>query len=311
MRIDFRRLNYFVAVVDNDGFNKAASALHITQPAISLAIKELEEDFGESLFDRSQQGPLLTAQGRSLYNKVKPLIEQLTQIDRNFFKRKFSENTLTIGHFGPGPLEFLKTLIECLERDFPETRIVFEPRRESALIPSLLRGEFDFAILPDEFKNEDFKTKLIGSHELFLLTHQSHRLAERACASHQDLKNETILIPSQKAYPYLHQRSRQIIAELGADFNVLNDSENLAELAFHTVLSKKTAILPSPLLRLGVPEAVHLKLSGVNTVLDVRVAWRSDRLNKTGRIFENLLFSNPLDLKQRFLSLQASSNVKK
>ena len=61
--MDTRRLQHFVAVVDHGGFTAAAKATFVSQPALSLAVKELEADLGTPLFDRIGRKVQLTAAG--------------------------------------------------------------------------------------------------------------------------------------------------------------------------------------------------------------------------------------------------------
>jgi LysR family carnitine catabolism transcriptional activator len=65
-QINSQRLGYFVAVVDHGGFTAASKAVFVSQPALSLAVKELESELGTPLFARVGRGVRLTAAGRAL-----------------------------------------------------------------------------------------------------------------------------------------------------------------------------------------------------------------------------------------------------
>jgi LysR family carnitine catabolism transcriptional activator len=64
--MDLRRLRLFLAVVDEGGFTAAARAVHVAQPAVSLAVRELEQELGAPLLVRSRQGAVLTPAGEAL-----------------------------------------------------------------------------------------------------------------------------------------------------------------------------------------------------------------------------------------------------
>ncbi|HEX3979657.1 MAG TPA: LysR family transcriptional regulator [Acidimicrobiales bacterium] len=76
--MDFRRLTYFLAVVDNGGFTAAADEVDVSQPALSLAVKELERDLGTALFDRVGRGVRLTPAGEAL---VEPARQALRDVE--------------------------------------------------------------------------------------------------------------------------------------------------------------------------------------------------------------------------------------
>ena len=76
--MDLRRLRLFLAVVDNDGFTAAAEAEHVAQPAVSLAVKELEAEVGTPLLVRSRHGVRLTVAGEAL---VPPARQALRDVE--------------------------------------------------------------------------------------------------------------------------------------------------------------------------------------------------------------------------------------
>jgi DNA-binding transcriptional LysR family regulator len=74
--MDIRQLELFVGVADQRSFTRAAHELHIVQPAISIAIKKLEEKLGVTLFDRSDKQASLTPEGKVLYRHAKTILRQ-------------------------------------------------------------------------------------------------------------------------------------------------------------------------------------------------------------------------------------------
>ncbi|MGC1287489.1 MAG: LysR family transcriptional regulator, partial [Streptosporangiaceae bacterium] len=73
--MDLRSLRYFVAVAEERHFGRAAARLHMTQPPLSRAIKQLETDVGAPLLHRSPSGVTLTPAGAALYNEARDLLE--------------------------------------------------------------------------------------------------------------------------------------------------------------------------------------------------------------------------------------------
>ena len=72
--MDINQLEVLVSVAREQSFSRAAKALHRTQPAISQAIRRLEVELGESLFDRSSKDGTLTAAGRVLYEVAQQML---------------------------------------------------------------------------------------------------------------------------------------------------------------------------------------------------------------------------------------------
>jgi DNA-binding transcriptional LysR family regulator len=76
--MDLRKLQIFVRVAQLGNFSKAAEDLHMAQPAVSIAVRKLEESLGTTLFDRSGRGARLTAEGQLLLQKAQDI---LTDVD--------------------------------------------------------------------------------------------------------------------------------------------------------------------------------------------------------------------------------------
>ncbi len=75
--MDLRRLTYFLAVVDHGGFTAAADEVDVSQPALSLAVKELERELGVRLFDRVGRRVQVTAAGRALVGPARQALRDV------------------------------------------------------------------------------------------------------------------------------------------------------------------------------------------------------------------------------------------
>ncbi len=94
--MDLRLLRYFVAVAEERHFGRAAASLHITQPSLSRAVRQLENDVGAVLLDRSPAGVALTPAGTALYDEARTLLDQLEHA-RARVAAAAGDATLTVG----------------------------------------------------------------------------------------------------------------------------------------------------------------------------------------------------------------------
>lgn len=147
MEIDFDALHTFVTVVEKGGFNAAAKALFKTQPAITLAVKKLEDRLNLCLFDRSHYRPELTPQGDKFYKRARSLVghwRHLNQFSQQLGAGMESDITIAIDVFYP--LSALKELLRHWISTYPLTQFHFLSESLGGACERLLRHQADVVI---------------------------------------------------------------------------------------------------------------------------------------------------------------------
>lgn len=86
--MDLRKLKIFTTVARSGGFSQAAQQLHMAQPAVSIAVRKLEQSLGLALFDRSGRRVRLTAEGRELQQRAEAILAQVTALELELGERR-------------------------------------------------------------------------------------------------------------------------------------------------------------------------------------------------------------------------------
>lgn len=152
--IDFDALRVFVAVVEYGGFNAAAQALFKSQPAITAAVKKLEEQLNFILFDRRQYRPLLTDEGEKLYQRAQSLVghwKNISQFATQLQAQEESDITIAIDVFFP--LSSLRMLLGEWITRFPNTQFHFLSESLGGACERLLRNQADLIISENLISN--------------------------------------------------------------------------------------------------------------------------------------------------------------
>ncbi|MBE3013200.1 LysR family transcriptional regulator [Microbispora sp. NEAU-D428] len=97
MDLDLRKLRYFVAVAERLHFGQAALALHVTQPALSRQVRQLERDLGVELFTRTSRNVTLTAAGEQFLDDAKTLLAAGQAVQDRVRRIGAGERTVTVG----------------------------------------------------------------------------------------------------------------------------------------------------------------------------------------------------------------------
>jgi DNA-binding transcriptional LysR family regulator len=191
--VDFAGLEVLVAVAQEKGFSRAAELLHRTQPAVSQAIRRLEEDVGTRLVDRSSKDGTLTAAGQLLFVHAQRLlglrrdaeneVRELSQLDRG--KVVLAANEYTVLHLLDALAEF--------RRRHPKIRV--EVKRSFAReIPSEVLGrDAEIGVVTYRPPQPGLTMIPIASDDLVLLVAPGHPLAGRKQVAIRDLGAEVFL----------------------------------------------------------------------------------------------------------------------
>ncbi|MGA3168691.1 MAG: LysR family transcriptional regulator [Terriglobia bacterium] len=199
--MEIGQIEAFVAVVEEKSFSRAAARLLRTQPAVSQAVRRLEEWAGESLLDRSTKSGVLTASGRLFYDYAKKVLN-LRREARSALEelRALERGKVSIGANESTALYLLPVLKRFRERH-PRVQVAVK-RSLSREIPSaLLRYEIDLGVLSFNPQNPDLESAVVSVDELCLIVPRRHRLARSGGVSIRELGEEQF-IAHNIASPY-------------------------------------------------------------------------------------------------------------
>ncbi len=193
----YNQLKYFNAVCQFNNISRAAKKMYVSQPSVSLAIKELEDELGEVLFLRNNNKLYLTEAGQMLWEMSEDMLAQMELITDCITKRHMDEEQLTIGMTA----EISSWTIPYVERIVQELRGKY-PRLEIKLM-QVLPIELDKAVgnhLVDvAFCNADgplparMSSKIITHAELYVIMGVQHPLAKREKICLSDLRDTEVI----------------------------------------------------------------------------------------------------------------------
>ncbi|MBP2652166.1 MAG: LysR family transcriptional regulator [Firmicutes bacterium] len=194
--MDIRELIYFVQIAKERTYSAAAKKLYISQPALSKAIKNLEDELSVKLFIVVDKHNELTDAGEILYKKAEHLIDEYNSIlDAINEVSTLKKGRMRIGiPYGLGKI-LLYGLISEFSNHFPEVEITISGNGSNIVKKGVLSGQIDIGvtITPPEVDLK-FNTAVIGSDQYFLLVNKENRLANHESVSFAELKNEDFLM---------------------------------------------------------------------------------------------------------------------
>ena len=146
--LDLNLLRVFVVVAESGSLTKAADRLYLTQPAISAALKRLQQAVGAPLFAREGRGVALTARGQRTLERARPLLSSLVDaaLAPEAFDPRESDRTVRLGLSDAADTWLLPSLLTTLAREAPRMRVVVLPVQFRTVGQALASGSVDLAV---------------------------------------------------------------------------------------------------------------------------------------------------------------------
>jgi DNA-binding transcriptional LysR family regulator len=199
--MDINQLEVLVTVAQEQSFSRAAKALHRTQPAVSQAIRRLELELGESLFDRSSKDGTLTASGRVLYEVAQQMLnlrhgahaalKELKDLHRG--KLTLSANEYTVMYLLP--------VIPIFRARHPHIKVEVKRSLGSRIPAEILGRDIEIGVVSYKPADAAIASVPVMTDELALIVPPNHPLATKDVVSVKDLGAESF-VAHNVASPY-------------------------------------------------------------------------------------------------------------
>ncbi len=233
--MEFRVLQYFLAVTREQSISGAAEALHLSQPTLSRQLKELEEELGKQLFLRGSRKITLTEEGMILRKRAEE-ITALMQMARD--EIALTEESISGDvYIGAGETEgvsYLARAARQLQEEYPLIRYHIASGDTIDVMESLDRGLIDFGLLFDEADAGKYQQLTLPVRDLYgLMLQRDNPLAEKPSIAPADLWEQPLILNrNMKGNTLLRRWLKKDFSELNvtATYNLLyNGSRMVAE----------------------------------------------------------------------------------
>jgi DNA-binding transcriptional LysR family regulator len=191
--LTLRQIRIFLCAAKHLSFSRAAEELHITAPAVSLQIKEMEADMQVSLFNRENRKIELTSAGEYFLIYARRIISTLNEANTMMERLRGAQmGILKIGLVSTAKY-FLPVALAQFKQDYPQAQIRLEVRNRQQLVELLRDGEIDIAIMGRPPKEIDTRVEAFAQHPHVFVSNSTHILAGMTDLSPQALTAHEII----------------------------------------------------------------------------------------------------------------------
>ena len=194
--IDRYHLRYFLAVIDQGNFSKAAAACNVSQPTLSVGISKIEKILGHTLFLRTNRRVELTDAGARLASHARRIESDFGTAEREVAGANVAE-TIRLGVLVTTPAGWIESFLQDRRASRTLERIEIVEARERDLLDRLARGRIDLALTIVREDNMRYEHQVLFSEAYSLAMSSAHRLADRYLITPEELMNEPMLVRRQ------------------------------------------------------------------------------------------------------------------
>lgn len=205
--MELRHLRYFVAVAEEENVTRAAARLHVSQPALSRQIRDLEEEIGFSLLERSAKSVRLTDAGRTFLTESRAVlkaVENAVQTARA--KASGTHGDLHVGYAPSLTIEMLPRALRQFQIDFPRVRVILHDLSTEEMVAQLNKGKLQLALAvePTRKMMRGLRFTRIAAYPVCVAVSPTHRLARSRPVKLSELAREPLIAYSREDYPEYH-----------------------------------------------------------------------------------------------------------
>jgi DNA-binding transcriptional LysR family regulator len=192
--VSLRQLRVFEAAASNRSFSKAAKSLHLTQPGVSMHIKELEANAGLPLFERIGRKLYVTEAGQELLAHAREILRALKDAEDTLNGLKgLRRGRINLAVVSTAKY-FVPQLLARFGRDFPELEIRLTVNNRTSVIEQLVANEVDLAIMGRSPQSLDTVAEPFAQHPHVIIAAPDHPLASRHAVTVECVARENFIV---------------------------------------------------------------------------------------------------------------------
>lgn len=196
--MELSQLKYYVTIAETLNFTKAATLLRVSQPALSYQMKKLEVELGTKLFNRERRKISLTPDGELFLPLAQGLLSRADAAVRVLKEHLGVEvGEVRMGANPSVATYIIPPLLASFRRDYQQVTVHMHEAGDQELQRAVIEGAIDFAVLTAPSALPGLEVVSLGTEELLLVVHPSHRLSNRTAVGLAELAPEEFVFPTK------------------------------------------------------------------------------------------------------------------
>ncbi len=291
--MELRHLRYFVTAAEEKNVSRASVRLHISQPAVSRQIKDLEEELGVQLFKRLRDGLELTDAGNRALVHAREILDQAAVMQEAMtpFCGRSAPANLSVGYIPTVLPGFLAHALRIFHQQHDGLRIQIVEMMPREQVEALREGRLDLALLgmPWPTLKKDFAVRAILRVPMAIVIPSDHALAARRTLDLAELKNEPFVSFHEDQFPGRPKLLKTMFQRASIAPKVVAKAKSFSELLGLVATGRGVAIAPADLDQFPHFGVIFIKLKRPKLTLVSSALWKKERQTPELLSFINIM----------------------
>lgn len=278
--MDLIQLRCFLAAASELHFGRAAQGLGMLPAALGRHIRQLEDDLGVRLLERTTRQVSLTKNGVLMLEEARSLIERVDALALRFrHEGRLEARELRVGAIDSAAAGLLPPLLQDFRETHPDVKVHIVEDKTIRLLPRLLSGSLDLVFVrpPPGRRERTIKFQHLLFETAVVALPLVHPLATRDVVSVADISKEPLIVPDRRVRPHSHDLSIKLFAEAGFQGKISQVADEKQTIVSLVAAGIGIAIVPRWTSRLAVNGVRYVPLAvpeaGTMRKLPLSAAW--------------------------------------
>jgi DNA-binding transcriptional LysR family regulator len=298
--MELRHLRYFIGVAEAENVSRAALKLHVSQPALSRQIRDLEEELGFALLKRSAKSVRLTEAGRAFLTEARAVLARAE--DAVGAARAIANGARGELHVGYAPsltARILPPTLRAFQAELPNVRVRLHDFSTEEMLAGLREGKLQIAFVvhlpPAMLRGLQFEE--LARDALCLAVAPKHPLARRRTVTLAEAAREPLITYNRKDYPDAHELLTAMFAKIKSKPYIAEEHDSVSSLIAAVESGAGVAVAPQSLICTAGPRLKLIPFSPAPDPIVIGAAWVKAGLDAAAERF--LKCANETVSKQR------------
>jgi DNA-binding transcriptional LysR family regulator len=286
--MELRHLRYFVAVAETENVTRAAGQLHVSQPALSRQIHDLEDEIGFQLLHRSAKSVHLTEAGRVFLPEARAVLQRAVEaVNAARAAAGGQGGEIHVGYSPSLTVQILPQALRAFQTEFPGVRVALYDLAAGEMLVQLRAGKLDVALLPrlPEKSLRGLHLDELACYESCVAVSPRHPFARLKVVPLEKMVREPLIVYSRAEYPEYHEILAALFALVNAKPRIAEEHEGVTGLIAAVEAGQGIALVPSCLACMVGPRLKILPLHPAQPPLIVVAASRPERVTAVVKKF--------------------------